>query len=838
MRRLPSSWSASLLASLGFRRTKKNRSDQRHHRSRMEQLERREMLASDTYLVTTLADQIDGVEADGLSLREAIAKAATDGSTTDGDVIRFDPSLFADGPGTILLGDTDGDGAIGAGETPSQLSIGSAVLIIGPGEKLLTVSGGDATRVFNVPAAGVTTLSDFTVAAGYVAGATNQNDGAGIHSAGDLSLSHMTLRENHAYDNGAMGGGVFAYAGRLFVENSTFRGNSSRSGGGAAIWGYNSTGAEISGSTFYENESNYGGGGGLTIQGNASGDASIRVMNSTLSANDADYYGGGVLLANNDTAVIINTTIVDNTATNVAKAGVALTGAAAADLRNTVVADNYWGTQIRNGVGYTPSNFVQLVGEAYRDPMLSELGDYGGPTLTHAVLPGSPLIDAGDDAIASQFAGDQRRGSTTSSKRIVGGGADIGSFEAGSLPVESSDSVEVTSVTAGDPFLVFDSEDDGQTAPWVDTNAAGQSVVVWQGDGPEGAGVYVQLIGASDATSTPRLVDLGQPGIAKSYVQAAIDGDGNYAVVWHAASGVYLRRYRSDSAPVDQLPVQVSVESVVDNKAVSIASNAEGRLVVSWLNGMSDLMYRRYTTSGAELDANPRTGASSDEAVVRLNKSRRYTAVADDGRFYLMWSETWGSSASIVDAVRVQAFDAAGSKVGAPSTVGALTDSIQFPSGDSISFVRGQVLGHDIRVDGEGRPVVTWMHTVSVPTDLIAYGESTESRLLLRQQGEDGSWQTPIAVTDGHGIYGASSDHGSWIEERVSIDTPGIAIDSYGRVGVAWRSRLNSWADDPTNGSANSPDTSTSDIYLKWFSDGVEIADLPAERFGADVDHA
>ncbi|MEN1678511.1 MAG: right-handed parallel beta-helix repeat-containing protein, partial [Planctomycetota bacterium] len=631
MRRLPSSWSASLLASLGYRRTKKKRSDQRHHRSRMEQLERREMLASDTYLVTTLADQIDGVETDGLSLREAISKA-----TTDGDVIRFDPSLFALESGTILLGDADGDGAIGAGETPTQLSISSTVSIIGPGQELLTVSGGDATRVFDVKSGAVATLSDFTIAKGRVAGATNQNDGAGIHSAGDLTLSRMTLRDNHAADSGAMGGGVFAYAGGLYVEDTTFTRNSSRNGGGAAIWGYNSSGAEISGSTFYLNESDYGGGGGLTIQGNAPGGASIRVVNSTFSANDADYYGGGVLLAHNSTAEIVNTTIVENTATNVAKAGVALIGgSSAANLSNTVVADNYWGSQIRNGVDSTPSNFVQVVGEAYQDPMLGPLTDNGGPTLTHAILSGSPLIDAGDDAHAAGFDNDQRAGGGGASQRRVGT-VDIGAFEYGAVAIESTRFLSIESLTfpAADDLITFYEEES-----WIAGNARGETVATYRGDGPEGFGVYLRSVNTTlGYPGTPRLVDLGQVGLVPSQPRVAIDGDGRYGVLWlteaDATPGlknVWLRRYRSDGAPIDDLPVQVATD-VADS--VSFAANESGRLVVSWKADDGGFYFRRYTTSGVSLDAAPRLATAS---AGDLSTSGRNLAVSPDGGFVAQW---------------------------------------------------------------------------------------------------------------------------------------------------------------------------------------------------------
>ncbi len=55
--------------------------------------------------------------------------------------------------------------------------------------------------------------------------------------------------------------------------------------------------------------------------------------------------------------------------------------------------------------------------------MLGALADNGGPTLTHALLPGSPALDAGNDAACS--ATDQRGVS-----RPQGAHCDIGAYEA------------------------------------------------------------------------------------------------------------------------------------------------------------------------------------------------------------------------------------------------------------------------------------------------------------------------------------------------------------------------------------------------------------------------
>ena len=77
-------------------------------------------------------------------------------------------------------------------------------------------------------------------------------------------------------------------------------------------------------------------------------------------------------------------------------------------------------------------NLFNLTDTVTGDPLLGPLADNGGPTLTHALLPGSPAIDAGNDAVAETV--DQR-----GLARNVNG-VDIGAFEAqpaGALSVTS-----------------------------------------------------------------------------------------------------------------------------------------------------------------------------------------------------------------------------------------------------------------------------------------------------------------------------------------------------------------------------------------------------------------
>lgn len=99
-------------------------------------------------------------------------------------------------------------------------------------------------------------------------------------------------------------------------------------------------------------------------------------------------------------------------------------------LRNTIIANNEGGEDCYNDGPYfsAKNNFIgdaSCNSEYSGDPHLGPLRDNEGPTMTHALLEGSPAIDAGDDASCSSR--DQRGMPRT--KISAGKHCDIGAFE-------------------------------------------------------------------------------------------------------------------------------------------------------------------------------------------------------------------------------------------------------------------------------------------------------------------------------------------------------------------------------------------------------------------------
>ena len=126
-------------------------------------------LMEDRTLLSTLT-VINNNDSGSGSLRATIAAAAS------GDTINFAHSLIGQ---TIKL-------------TSGELTIAKSLDIDGPGAGQLTVSGGGASRVFDIASGADVTLSGLTIANGVAV------QGGGIDNFGTLTVDRCTLLNNKA----------------------------------------------------------------------------------------------------------------------------------------------------------------------------------------------------------------------------------------------------------------------------------------------------------------------------------------------------------------------------------------------------------------------------------------------------------------------------------------------------------------------------------------------------------------------------------------------------------------------------------------------------------------
>ena len=218
-----------------------------------------------TFTVVNLHDSGNG------SLRAAIAAA---NANPGADTIKFAKDLS----GTIKL-------------TSGQLLISDSVTIDGPGSNRITVSGNDASRVFEIATGQDVTISWLTISHGHAA-----DTGGGILINGsNLTLSGDDLSHNVAFESatsGARGGAIKSVGGALTVTDCRITNNQALGADGpsahaAALGGgfYILAGSvTISNSTFSGNlarggdigPNNVGVGGGIIGVGGAEGGCSLQ----------------------------------------------------------------------------------------------------------------------------------------------------------------------------------------------------------------------------------------------------------------------------------------------------------------------------------------------------------------------------------------------------------------------------------------------------------------------------------------------------------------------------------------------------------------------------------
>lgn len=248
------------------------------------------------------------------------------------------------------------------------------------------------------------------------------NSGFGGIAAGgegtSVTLTNSTIARNSSADEG--GGIANSDGGRFTISNSTVVGNSAPIGGGISnqAFGFGRLSATLTliNSTVSGNSASFGGGiSNRNFFEEAS--AILRLTNSTVARNSATDGGGGIELKFSD-LTLINSLVAQNRAPTGPDV---LKSAEGSSVRARF---NLIGDGSGSGLTNTDGNQVGDVSPngSPIDPRLGPLTDNGGPTRTHALLLGSPAIDAAStpDCLTS----DQR-----GVLRPQGGACDIGSYE-------------------------------------------------------------------------------------------------------------------------------------------------------------------------------------------------------------------------------------------------------------------------------------------------------------------------------------------------------------------------------------------------------------------------
>ncbi len=162
-----------------------------------------------------------------------------------------------------------------------------------------------------------------------------------------------------------------------------------------------------------------------------------RLINTTISNNTSK---GGPAVSGETGTRILNCTITGNLSKESEQHPALASGVAGnITLINSIVANNSGAPDCSGPLG--PASTANIIGDGScgtrgaSDPLIGPLQDNGGATKTHALLPGSPAIDAGDESycLAADVGGIDARGVQRPQDGDGDGaaGCDIGAFELG-----------------------------------------------------------------------------------------------------------------------------------------------------------------------------------------------------------------------------------------------------------------------------------------------------------------------------------------------------------------------------------------------------------------------
>lgn len=250
---------------------------------------------------------------------------------------------------------------------------------------------------------GIASSGSLTVNDSVIAHNDAGDDGGGIAvSGGLLAVNNSSISDNAAADE--IGGGIHMNGGTATLVNTTVSGNVAALGGGIHVGGgmltlLNST---VSNNNTDQDFQTVLGGGGILNDG-----GTVIISNSTVSNNSSiGSTGGGIynFPFSAGTATVINSTLSGNNATF--GGGIFNAGSGTLHLQNTIIANSTVGGDCVNQ-GTLATNLTNLIEDGScnpsitGDPLLEALANNGGPTETHALMPTSSAVDAGDNVVCA-----------------------------------------------------------------------------------------------------------------------------------------------------------------------------------------------------------------------------------------------------------------------------------------------------------------------------------------------------------------------------------------------------------------------------------------------------
>lgn len=324
-------------------------------------------------------------------------------------------------PGVRVYGGFAGTETVRSARDPAAnvTTLSGEIGAAGIADNSLHVVYMDGTTGFGSVTSG-TVLDGFTISGGNGAdtdeGGALYCDGHGAGHACSPTISNVTFSGNSANYGGAIYNDGYNFGNSSpILTNVTFKGNTASSDGGAIyIAGYSNGHSSPIFTNVTFNGNSGSDGGAMASNGTSGGDCSPILTNVTFYGNSA-FRGGALYDGFGSTTTLNNVIAWDDFATSDAP-----------EIYNEIFAYTYINHSVIHGSGgsggWNSSVGVDQGNNLDADPMLDDLANNGGSTLTQLPGAGSSAIDTGNDATCP---GTDQRGVS----RLQGPHCDIGAVE-------------------------------------------------------------------------------------------------------------------------------------------------------------------------------------------------------------------------------------------------------------------------------------------------------------------------------------------------------------------------------------------------------------------------
>lgn len=323
-----------------------------------------------------------------------------------------------------------------------------------------------------------------------------------------------------------------------------------------------------------------------------------------------------------------------------------------------------------------------------------------------------------------------------------------------------------------DDFLVNDDNIGGevQRYPCIAMDGNGNFVIVWNDLKNGNWDIYFQRYnntGIALGLNTKANDDIGTT--AQGYPAIAMDDSGNFVIVWddlrNGNSDIYFQRYNSNGTAIAENTKANDDTGTANQYSPSIDMNRGGNFVIAWMdrrNGNLDIFFQRFNSSGIIQGVNKK---ANDDTGTK-DQMEASVAIDDNSYFVIVWQDSRNEN----DDIYFQRYSNIGTDLGVNTKVNddTGTENQWYPS---------------IAMDYSGNFIIAWQDNRNYDWDIyyqrynIAEGKIGGNKKANNDSGTE--WQTnPVIAMDGSSNFVIV-----WTDERNENDD--IYFQHYNSSGTA-----------------------------------------------------